>query len=152
MGRRVDLTALNLDRDQTYLVRGLLEGLLAPYGFKSVIAPVCSDWTGGILKAVNETVQGHGVKAIRGGDGEVIAIYVNMGDTYTSTVVVPVSGRGWLPDWDYGAPEITSWGDWYKAWLSREAEEGRHHCPNCGTIGELEQGQCQACGYEVFEA
>lgn len=151
MKEMLDLTALNLDRDQTYLVRGLLSGLLDERGFRAGRKRLRR--IDGVLEALNEVMGAYGVEPLYGTywGNEVIACYVNMGNTYTPTVLAPVSGGGYRVGWSYGEPVITSWGDWYENWLLEQAQEGQHYCPNCSTIGKLERGRCRACGFQVFE-
>jgi len=48
-------------------------------------------------------LDGHGIEHIRSRNGKAEAYYVNMGDTYTTTILLDTSkDRIW----------ITSWGDW----------------------------------------
>jgi len=61
------------------------------------------------LDFVNQTLNGHGVEAIRGDyhvDNyyyDIVALYVNMGDTYNSTILYETDNDRFL---------LTSWGDW----------------------------------------
>lgn len=66
-----------------------------------------------LLREADEVIDGFGVEAIRDGDGDVIAEYVNTGDTYNPTFV-----------WDYGEEEMyyTSWGDWVEDYERRTGE------------------------------
>lgn len=69
------------------------------------------------LQIISQMLGGHGVEAIRGDEfdsywGDTVAVYVNMGDTYTTTVLFDV---------DKGKFEITSYGDW----IEREERRGR---------------------------
>lgn len=58
-----------------------------------------------LMGALNEILEGHGTEAIYGKESETwpIAEYVNMGDTYTATM---------LYDYDKEKVVVTSWGDW----------------------------------------
>ena len=65
------------------------------------------------LEAINELIDGHGVEAIRIDDywhsnywGNCIGLYVNMGDTYTLTIIYDVIENQF---------EFTSWGDFYES-------------------------------------
>ena len=58
-----------------------------------------------LLLALNEILEGHGVEPIWGNDSVTwpIAEYVNMGDTYNTTI---------LYDRDHGTIQVTCLGDW----------------------------------------
>lgn len=63
-----------------------------------------------VMDEINRLMGGYGVENIEATDGEggrfwqdTVALYVNMGDTYTTTVVYDV---------DSGSLQITSMGDW----------------------------------------
>ncbi len=65
------------------------------------------------LEAINKLLKGYGTEAIRGDWqngywGDIVACYVNMGDTYTTTVL---HVRG---DWSGGKSRfiVSSFGDW----------------------------------------
>jgi len=61
------------------------------------------------LEEVDKIIGGHGIEAIRGESyrggyyGDIVGLYVNMGDTYNATVVY---------DTETGKFELTTWGDW----------------------------------------
>jgi len=61
------------------------------------------------LEEVDKIIGGHGIEAIRGESyrggyyGDIVGLYVNMGDTYNATVVY---------DTETGEFELTTWGDW----------------------------------------
>lgn len=59
----------------------------------------------------NEVLRGCGVETIRDKNEWVVALYVNMGDTYDTT---------FLYDIEKGRIYITSWGDWYEEWSQGE--------------------------------
>lgn len=74
-----------------------------------------------VMHAVNAVLDGHGVEAIRAEHawvdsfhGDIIATYVNFGDTYCLTVVL---------DSETGEFILTSWGDFYEGWLAENPEE-----------------------------
>ena len=75
-----------------------------------------------LMEFVDEILDGHGVEAVWNpfDSGDVLATYVNMGDTYVATIL-----------WDYGAgaPVLTDWGGWYENWENENVER----CPidNC---------------------
>jgi len=94
--------------------------------FKSV-----QDWVGQcynepsdeekILEAANEVLEGYGVEAIHKEDawvdgyyGDIIATYVNMGDTYENTLLLDSETEEFL--W-------TSWGDFLEGWEAEHPEE-----------------------------
>ena len=61
-----------------------------------------------IMEAINEIIDGFGTEAIRGRyidsyHQDIQAAFVNMGDTYTTTILL---------DHETGRYQITSWGDW----------------------------------------
>jgi len=73
------------------------------------------------LDDANEFIGGYGVEAVRG-EGyqvdryyyDIIALYVNMGDTYSTTLLYDTENGEWL---------ITSWGDFFEAWEGEHQEE-----------------------------
>lgn len=73
-----------------------------------------------VLEEVNRLIDGHGVEPIRDENandryyGDVVALYVNMGDTYETTLL-----------YDTGEHEfhVTSWGDWYEAYEAEQENE-----------------------------
>jgi hypothetical protein len=79
-----------------------------------------------LLNAANDTIQGFGVEVIRPPEGrtddtmsydDVLAEYVNTGDTYNATIL-----------WDSAEQMfyLTTWGDWYEAWeYAYDQEHGR---------------------------
>lgn len=67
-----------------------------------------------ILCAINQILEGHGVECIRDENvyvsryyGDVIAEYINMGDTYLMTIVYDTAREKFL---------ICSWGDFYESY------------------------------------
>lgn len=65
------------------------------------------------LEFANEIVEGNGIEGIQEG-GEIILLYVNMGDTYDRTV---------LYDPEKEEFTIGSWGDFYETWEAEQASE-----------------------------
>ena len=66
-----------------------------------------------ILCALSEVLGGFGTEGIRAEDGGTVASYVNMGDSYATTVLLDSAS------WFF---QIGSWGDFVEAW-ERENEE-----------------------------
>jgi len=64
--------------------------------------------------AVNEVLGGYGSEAIFGGGVRPAMTYVNMGDTYITTLIYDYRRGSWL---------ISSWGDW----IEREERRGRRY-------------------------
>ena len=63
-----------------------------------------------VMCALNEILEGYGVEAIRDEDAwidnfhmDIVAVYVNMGDTYTTTILLDHEENKYI---------ITSYGDW----------------------------------------
>jgi hypothetical protein len=118
-GRRID-AMLNQNikdawPDQANQIISLISGDLDPETFNQV-----QSWTRQcynlprddelIMCAINELIEGHGVEAIRYDDmyidsyhQDIVATYVNMGDTYNTTILLD-SATG-----DY---QVTCWGDY----------------------------------------
>jgi hypothetical protein len=104
---------LSLTIPRARAVKRLLDGTLSPDNFPSV-----RKWEAEchnrprraerIFCALNELLRGFGVEPVRGADwrggyyGDIVAQYVNMGDTYDATI---------LQDTDSGQFSITSLGD-----------------------------------------
>jgi hypothetical protein len=57
------------------------------------------------MKAADEALHGHGVESIEGAYvngywGNIVAVYVNMGDTYSPTIIFDVlAGKFYVGDW-----------------------------------------------------
>ena len=64
------------------------------------------------MELANDLLRGYGVEPLRASDhfdnywGDIVALYVNMGDTYTQTILCDVETGNF-----YGC----SWGDWVEA-------------------------------------
>lgn len=93
------------------------------------------------LARCSELIGGHGVEALTLADGSEL-LYVNMGDTYDSTLC-HVAGRGFF---------VSSWGDVYEeADREREEQEGERRCAYCSEWCECDpaagaQEPCGSCG------
>lgn len=83
--------------------------------------------TDDVLKTANKILGGHGVEAVRAEGAwdsyyvDIVALYVNMGDTYVATLIYDIDKNRW---W------ITSWGDWLEA----EERSGRLRSTSLGTL------------------
>lgn len=66
-----------------------------------------------VLDYADKLLEGHGVEAIRGENitdgyyGDIVALYVNMGDTYNATILFDVDRHKFY---------ATSYGDWVEAY------------------------------------
>jgi hypothetical protein len=56
-----------------------------------------------IDEALNHVLDGYGIEAIWGESVTPVAVYVNMGETYTTTLLYDCIKQVWV---------LTSWGDW----------------------------------------
>ena len=98
-----------------------------------------------VMSAINELTGGFGVEALRHPNDEsnLIAEYVNQGDTYALTI---------LRDMESGDYILTSWGDWLQSWEQEENEEnGTVGCGYCGRMTPIENDEwsttvCESCG------
>jgi len=70
------------------------------------------EWRDGIMasremmKEANGILDGHGIEHLRSRNGKAEAYYVNMGDTYSTTLILDTGkDRVW----------VTGWGDWVEA-------------------------------------
>ena len=69
-----------------------------------------------VMEDANNILNGFGIEALRDENAWVdhywqntIALYVNLGDTYITTIVYDTENREFL---------ITSWGDFYETWMA----------------------------------
>lgn len=81
-----------LDEEQCKKVRAILEGKIPLDSFKSVqeLNAECyhrPDPYYQKLTALNEVMEGHGIEVIFNAKNEVMAEYINVGDTYIATVM-----------------------------------------------------------------
>lgn len=60
-----------------------------------------------IMRCLNEELGGYGVEAIYDKEGNPIAEYINMGDTYDATVLYNIATGEYV---------LCTWGDWYEEW------------------------------------
>lgn len=78
-----------------------------------------SDRADKVLEEVNRLVNGHGIEAIRDENandsyyGDTVALYVNMGDTYDTTLLYDTDTHEFL---------VTSYGDWLEAYEAEQDE------------------------------
>lgn len=97
MSERTIKSGLGVDAAKADEIRGLLTGRVDPAGYASVV-----EWMGRchnrprrdelVMEALNEAMGGFGVEAVNGEweNGywcDVVATYVNMGDSYAPTVI-----------------------------------------------------------------
>jgi hypothetical protein len=110
-------------------VLGICRGTINPLDFKPV-----AEWVGQChnmpsnrelkMAALNAALDGHGIEPIWRNDNQdegLIAEYVNMGDTYATTIVLEhCAGLG-------GAAVFycTSWGDWLEKWEATNPKRRR---------------------------
>lgn len=107
----LDLSPLNLSKEQEDQINGILDGKINPEFYVSV-----RDWIRQCynmpsddelkMSAFNEILEGYGTEAINGEWqngrwGNVVAEYVNMGDTYIPTIINH-RDEGFM---------VSSWGD-----------------------------------------
>lgn len=87
-------------------LRALLKKEVKTKSYKSVQDLIAQyhhnpSYTHRLMTALDEIIEGYGVETLRKGD-EVIAEYVNLGDTYAVTIIRKI---------DTGSIIISSWGD-----------------------------------------
>lgn len=97
-------------------LRGLMDGTIDPKQYVSVqrwIAQCYNEPSHDelVMCAIDEVLGGFGVEAIRGRyvdryHHDIQAAYVNMGDTYNTTILL---------DHETDSYRLTSWGDWVEA-------------------------------------
>lgn len=86
---------------------------------------------------------GYGVESIRHDLTARSIEYVNLGDTYDTTIC-RIDGRY----------VITSWGAWFESEDARAARSGWYRCPNCGTANHRAKRRrlnCESCDYPIIE-
>lgn len=96
-----------------------------------------------IMAALNDVLDGHGVKAIFDPDDSfnLIGTYVNQGDTYAGTIVY---------DHEEEAYCLSTWGDWYEGWINNQNEEnGTVQCGWCSHLTPNVHGQEDDDGNEL---
>ena len=122
-----DLARTSRHPDAANVSAGLLNGDVEPESIEAA-----ADWVRQcysrpreselVMCALNDVLDCHGVEPIRAEDawvdnyhGDIVASYINTGDTYAETVVL---------DSATGEYHLTSYGDWVEALETKEAEEG----------------------------
>ncbi len=109
---------LGVERETAKTIRGLMDGSIDPYTFQSVQTwvercynePTAQECE---IVAINEVMRGFGDEAITGETWvdsfhcNIIAVYVNMGDPYSGTV---------LYDTERGSYAVCTWGDWVETY------------------------------------
>lgn len=104
---------LKVDDGTAKRVRALMDGSRDPLEYKGV---QCVDLQGHMsrierqLHAIDIEIDGHGVEPVV--DDTVVMEYINLGDTYDTTVIYDYTRSRWL---------VMSWGDW----VEREERNGR---------------------------
>lgn len=88
-------------------IRELLKGERKTRDYRSVqdLTRQCynpPDYAHRLMTALNEILEGYGIECIGGTNGHPVAEYVNLGDTYTVTLVRKC---------ETGTVMITTWGD-----------------------------------------
>lgn len=106
------------------------------------------DCEGQALADLDKLLGGFGIEPIRNpqDSGDVIAEYINTGDTYSGTI---------LRDIETGEFLLTTWGDWLEAWEQKLCSED--HLISCGYCGhftphdrvEWSDVRCESCGRNV---
>ncbi len=89
-------------------LRDLIKGRVKPDQYKSVQCWIeqCYNppsYQEQVELAINEVLEGYGVEAIFKGGRYPEVVYINLGDTYTTTLVYDYSRERWY---------LTSWGDY----------------------------------------
>jgi hypothetical protein len=81
-----------------------------------------------VMSALNDLLEGFGIEAIRDPDDSdnIIATYVNMGDTYNGTIVYDMKEEQYV---------LTTWGDWYEGWINKQNED--NDTIQCGWCSHL---------------
>lgn len=100
-----------------------------------------------VMQRANELLGGHGVEAIRVEGAyvdnyhfDIVATYVNMGDTYNGTIV---------HDSENNSFHLTTYGDWLEQYENEYPPE--HACPECGQMADdfdMRTGLCPGCRRE----
>lgn len=94
-------------------------------------------------RSLSATSIGYGVEHIRHDLTGRSLSYVNLGDTYDTTIC-EIGGRYVL----------TSWGAWYEHQDAIAARSGFFRCPQCGVSNHRARRRrlnCEACDYPVID-
>lgn len=81
-----------------------------------------------VLAALDDVLEGFGTEAIRDPDDSdnIIATYVNMGDSYNATIVFDEEDETYV---------LSTWADWYEGWINSQNEEnGTIQCGWCSHL------------------
>lgn len=105
-------TRLSIDHDKALQIRHLIDGRMSPDHYKSVKQWIaqCLNMPSRIERihcAINEIMEGYGIEAIKDNQSsryysDTGLMYVNMGDTYTPTVIYDTRKSQWI---------VASWGN-----------------------------------------
>ena len=90
--------------DKARVLRGIIDRTLTLEGFQVAQQHVIERQ----LYAIDEVLEGHGVGCIGAGessDDKVVAEYIDMGNTYDTTILYDRVNDRW---------RVISWGDWYE--------------------------------------
>lgn len=159
---RSELEMLGLDNDKAFLAMQLIDGdkeidhTDPDENWDDVLPKTCQylrrcfhypEKHVVVLHALSELLNGFGVETIWESDSSspVIGEYVNMGDTYTPTVVYNTDSEEY---------EVTSWGDFLESWEHEQAEEnGEIRCGYCGEMTKSDEEwsdtTCEHCHRNV---
>lgn len=94
-------------------------------------------------RSLSATSIGYGVEYIRHDLTDRSLSYVNLGDTYATTIC-KAGGRYVLG----------SWGEWYERQDAIAARSGFFRCPRCGTPNHRARRRllnCESCDYPVID-
>lgn len=95
------------------------------------------------MNAADDVLRGCGVESVRNECSGRSIRYVNLGDTYETTVCTD-GRRYWLG----------SWGSWLEAEEMRLARSGWFRCPNCGEYTQRcrrRRMNCDSCDYQIID-
>lgn len=101
------------------------------------------DW-----EKANKILDGFGVEFVGVADRSLK--YINLGDTYTTTICAEETDDG-----DNESPFIGSWGDWVEATEQEHCEENDEiRCGYCGEFTDNDDEDwhnitCRSCGHKV---
>ncbi len=87
-----------------------------------------------VQSALNDILDGFGIESITapGDSSTILAVYVNTGDSYGSTIIF---------DRETEQYECGTWADWYEGWIAEQNEEnGTVQCGHCSHLTPLMDG------------
>lgn len=109
------MSQLRLDRYDAAELKNLMKGTHYPKHYDERDTQVEAT-----MKHANKLMHGYGVEALQDENAWVdrywqstLALYVNKGDTYSTTLLYDTENDRYL---------ITSWGDFYENWLGKHQE------------------------------